>query len=94
MADAFRLASQITGKKVPTIVPYQILKFMSRLVKPFDALVPEIYTSEGLRVIAGVTYWGDSNKAKRELGYTLRPFREGWAETLHHEMELLGMKSA
>jgi dihydroflavonol-4-reductase len=63
---------------------------MSTLVKPFDALLPELYTSEGLRVIAGVTYWGDNSKAKRELGYAPRPFRQGWGETLRHEMQLIG----
>jgi len=61
------------------------------LVRPFDNFLPETYTSEGLRVIAGVTYWGDNSKAKRELGYNPRPFREGWAETLLHEMKILGM---
>jgi nucleoside-diphosphate-sugar epimerase len=44
-----------------------------------------------LRVIAGVTYMGDNSKARRELGYNPRPFREGWAETVRHEMKLLGM---
>ena len=89
MADAFELASQITGKRAPMTVPYQIMKILSVLVKPFDALLPETYTSEGLRVVAGVTYWGDNSKAKRELGYALRPFREGWGETLLHEKKLL-----
>ncbi len=89
IADAFELASQLTGKRAPRTVPYQIMKILSVLVKPFDALLPETYTSEGLRVVAGVTYWGDNSKAKRELGYALRPFREGWGETLLHEKKLL-----
>lgn len=88
-ADAFKLASQITGKRAPMGLPYQLFKFMSLFVKPFDAVMPEIFTSEGLRVIAGVTYWGDNSKAKRELGYTVRPFREGWGETLLHQQKLL-----
>ena len=62
---------------------------MSALVKPFEGMLPPTYTSEGLRVIAGVTYMGDNSKAKRELGYNPRPFREGWGETLRHEMKLL-----
>lgn len=91
VTDAFKLAGQITGKRVPVTVPYQLLKVMSVLVKPFDAILPEIYSSEGLRVVAGATYWGDNSKAKRELGYNPRSFREGWEETIHHEMKLLGM---
>ena len=89
IADAFELASQLTGKRAPRTVPYQVMKILSVLVKPFDAFLPETYTAEGLRVVAGVTYWGDNSKAKRQLGYTLRPFREGWGETLLHEQKLL-----
>jgi len=34
---------------------------------------------------------GDNSKARRALGYSPRPFREGWGETLRHEMKLLSM---
>ena len=68
-----------------------MMKAMSVLVKPFDAFMPESYTSEGLRIISGVTYIGDNSKAKRELGYNPRPVSEGWVETVKHEMKLLGM---
>ena len=91
VTEAFNLASQISGKRAPTTIPYQILKFASMLAKPFDALLSETYSSEGLRVIAGATYYGDNSKAKRELGYNPRPFREGWTETIRHEMKLLGI---
>jgi nucleoside-diphosphate-sugar epimerase len=60
------------------------------LVEPFAAL-PDLYSSEGLRVLAGVTYIADAAKARRELGFTPRPLREGLTETLRHEMQLLGM---
>ena len=91
LTDAFKLAGEITGRRAPMIVPYQIMKALSVLVKPFDSFLPETYTSEGLRVVAGVTYWGDNSKAKRELEYNPRPFREGWGETLLHEMKLLSV---
>jgi nucleoside-diphosphate-sugar epimerase len=91
LANAFKLAGEITDKGAPMIVPHQMLGLMSILVKPLDGIMPPTYTSEGLRVVAGVTYWGDNSKARRELGYEPRPFREGWAKTLRHEMELLGM---
>ena len=90
LADAFKLASQITGKQASMTVPYQIMKVLSVLVTPFDSLLPESYTSEGMRIIAGVTYIGDNAKAKRELGYSPRPLQEGWRDTLMHEMILLG----
>ncbi len=44
-----------------------------------------------LRINAGVTYIGDNSKARRELGYHPRPLRDGFAQTLRHEMRLLGM---
>jgi nucleoside-diphosphate-sugar epimerase len=89
LTGVFSLASQITGRRLPLIVPYQLFRFLSVIVKPFDRFLPESYTSEGLRVVAGVTYLGDNSKARRELGYNPRPLREGLEETLKHEMALL-----
>lgn len=89
--DVFRLASLITGKRAPAAVPYQIMKALSVVVQPFDRFLPEAYTSEGLRVLGGVTYWGDNGKAKPFLGYSPRPLRAGLESTLRHEMSLLGM---
>jgi nucleoside-diphosphate-sugar epimerase len=89
LADVFRLASEMTGKRAPIVAPAQLIKIMSMLVRPLDSFLPPSYTSEGLRVIAGVTYLGDNTKARRELGYRPRAFREGWGETLLHEMKLL-----
>lgn len=91
IVDAFKLASQVTGKRAPMTVPHQVMKALSVLVKPFDTLLPETYTSEGLRVVAGVTYIGDNSKAKSELGFDPHPLHDGPQETLKHEMNLLGM---
>jgi nucleoside-diphosphate-sugar epimerase len=89
--EAFQIASHITGKSAPATVPYQMLKTMSYLVKPFDRFMPETYTSEALRVLGGATYWGNNSKAKRFLGYNPRSLTEGLESTLKHEMKLLGM---
>ena len=91
LAEAFKLASQITGKRAPSVVSHKVMQALSRIVKPFDNFLPETYTSEGLRVVSGVTYLGDNSKARRELGYDPRPLRIGWEETLRHEMKSLGM---
>jgi nucleoside-diphosphate-sugar epimerase len=61
-----------------------------RLIEPFVSL-PPAYTSEGLRVIAGVTYIGSNARARQELGWTARPLRDGLTDLLRHEMRLLGM---
>lgn len=89
--EAFQLASHLTGKRAPMAVPHQILKAMSYLVKPFDNFLPEMYSSEVLRLLGGVTYWGDNRKARRFLGYNPRPLSQGLESTLRHEMSLLGM---
>jgi hypothetical protein len=90
--NAYKLASQVSGKRAPLTVPYQMMKVMSVMMTPFDSFLPESlssYSSEGLRVVAGVTYWGDNSKAKRELGFNPRPVSEGWVETVKNEVNLL-----
>lgn len=88
--EAFKLAAQTAGVRAPLAAAPAMMKAMSVLVKPVDAFMPESYTSEGLRIISGVTYIGDNSKAKRELGYSPRPMSDGWVETVRHEMKLLG----
>jgi hypothetical protein len=66
---------------------------MSALMTPVAALtrVDEQFHPESLRVLAGLTYLGRSEKAERELGWSARPLEAGLRETLVHEMALLGM---
>ena len=92
--DAIQMSASIAGVPAPRSVPPGIMKAASvcaGLVEGFVDL-PDAYTSEGLRVIAGVTYLGDNSKAKRELSYNPRPLRVGLEETVEHEMKLLGMR--
>jgi hypothetical protein len=56
--------------------------------------LPELLTAEMLRTIGGATYLGSNAKAKRELGFIVRPLEDGLRETLLHEMQLLGMEPA
>ncbi|MBL8077615.1 MAG: NAD-dependent epimerase/dehydratase family protein [Anaerolineales bacterium] len=91
--NALEIAKEITGVRLPIAVPAGMIRVMSATMYLFDWLIPlpESYTGEGLRVVAGVTYTGNNSKAKRELGYDPRPLKDGLAETLKHEMKLLGM---
>ncbi len=91
--NALEIANQITGIKLPMAVPAGMIRTMSAMMYLFDKFipVPESYTGEGLRVIAGATYIGSNAKAKRELGYDPRPLKDGLEITLKHEMKLLGM---
>ncbi len=94
LTDAFKLAEHITGIPAPMLTaPPVLFKLMSVLAKPFDAFLPEAYTSEGLRIVAGVTYIGSNAKAKRELGYKPRPVATILRDVLPYEMQKLGIKS-
>jgi nucleoside-diphosphate-sugar epimerase len=93
LIEAFKLAEKITRIPAPMTLPANLVKGMSVLMSVLEKIapVPEAFTSENLSVIAGVTYTGDNRKARSHLGYSPRPFGEGWAETLRHEMALLGI---
>lgn len=69
------------------------MRGLARAMQVIETLLPlsERYTGEALRVIAGVTYLGENEKAKRELGFAPRPLEAGLRETLLHEMALLGI---
>jgi nucleoside-diphosphate-sugar epimerase len=95
LIEALLIAEKLTGIKAPRLRPVpQLLTSLARVVEPIEKFVslPDLYTSESLRVIAGVTYLGSSAKAERELGFRARPLDEGLGETLAHEMKLLGMQ--
>ena len=92
---ALQIAERITGVRAPRLqVPPLALKAAAAVMKPVERLVrvPNAYSSESLRVIAGVTYLGSNARARRELGFAPRPLEEGLRETLLHEMRLLGMQ--
>jgi nucleoside-diphosphate-sugar epimerase len=92
--DALKLARSITGVPEPRLrLAPGLLKAMSELMSVVERVVPvpDDYSAEYLRINAGVTYIGDNAKARRELGYSPRSLKKGLAETLYHEMRLLGM---
>jgi len=89
--DAFRLAARIANCRPPTSVPPGLLGAMAHLAGLVERFVtlPPAYTAEGMRVLAGASYFGSNAKARRELGFNPRPFDAGWRETVEHEMRLL-----
>jgi nucleoside-diphosphate-sugar epimerase len=95
LAAALDLAATLTGVPAPRLrVPPAAMKASATLVGVLERLVPvpEAYSAEYLRIVGGVTYLGTNAKARRELGYEPRPLKEGLAETLQHEMRLLGLR--
>jgi nucleoside-diphosphate-sugar epimerase len=89
-----RMAAQIAKVRLPMQGLPGLLRAMSGMMRVLEKViaVPESYTSEYLRVMAGTTYIGKNDKARRELGYAPRSLEEGWGETVKHEMGVLGMK--
>lgn len=94
MADALEIAASMTGIPAPRLrVPRGAFLAASALSRLVDRVIPlpSEYTGEGLRVLAGVTYLGNSARARAELDWRARPLRDGLAETLRHEMQQLGL---
>jgi len=82
LIEAFDVAERITG------IPAPRFHASPRLLHAIAALS----RSERLRDVAGVTYLGNNEKARRELGFDPRPLEDGLRETLQHEMRLLGIR--
>lgn len=95
MIEGMQLAQKITGIPMPRLrASPGMMKAMSATMGIVEKVfpVPADYSAEYLRISAGVTYIGSNAKARNELGYAPRPLEEGLAETLQHEMTLLGMR--
>lgn len=95
MREVFELSERLTGKKAPRFHPGPgTMRAMASFMDAVGRVVPlpETYAGESLRAVAGVTYLGSNDKARRELGFEPRPLEQGLRETLMYEMEHLGMK--
>ena len=94
LEEALELAEEITGIRPPWLRPPAVmLRAMAAAASAVERIIPlpQTYTGETLRIAAGATYLGSSEKAQRELGFRARPLEEGLRETLLHEMAVLGM---
>jgi nucleoside-diphosphate-sugar epimerase len=95
VTEVLALAERIAGIPAPRIqVPPEVMVAMAFGMAPLGALLPlpPLYTYEGLRSIAGVTYLGSDRKARRELGFDPRPLDDGLRDTLRALMRELGMR--
>jgi nucleoside-diphosphate-sugar epimerase len=90
---AFDLAASIARVRPPVFHPGPTaMRAMAGATSVIGKVVklPPAFTPEALRVLAGTTYFGSNEKAVRELGFSPRPLEEGMAQTLEHELRLLG----
>lgn len=92
LTEAMEIASELTGIRKPMFVPPGMLRLTAVFSSLLEKIIPlpEMYSSEALRVQAGLTYLGDNSKARRELGYNPRPLREGLKQTLEYELKQMG----
>jgi nucleoside-diphosphate-sugar epimerase len=90
--EAFDLAAGIARVRRPLVHPGpRLMRALAAAMRVLDSVVelPPQLTPEALRVVAGTTYFGASDKAVRELGFTARPLAEGLDQTIEHELRLL-----
>ena len=91
--EGFDLAASIARVRAPILHPgptmMRAMAAVAELAERF-ATLPPAFTPEALRVLAGTTYFGSNEKAVREIGFRARPLDEGMAQTLEHELRLLG----
>jgi nucleoside-diphosphate-sugar epimerase len=92
-AQAFDMAARLAKVRAPMVHPGpHLMRAASQMMKVAGRFVtlPPALQPESMRVLAGTTYFGANDKAVRELGFTARPLDEGLAQTLEHELRLLG----
>jgi nucleoside-diphosphate-sugar epimerase len=92
LREALIAAAGFSGRRAPLGgVPPGLMRAAARAMQVVEALLPGAsLRSETLRVLAGVTYLGANDKARRELGFAPRPLDEGLRHLVEHEMRLLG----
>jgi nucleoside-diphosphate-sugar epimerase len=92
LTDALRIGERVTGIRAPRweVAP-GLLRGLGRGLSSLGRLVPPARgPGELLLVAAGVTYLGDSSKARRELGFEPRSLEEGFREVLPTMLEEMG----
>ena len=89
-----RTAAGFSGRPAPLAsVPAGLLSAAAGAARFVETVVPlpAALSSETLAILAGTTYLGASDKARRELGFAARPLHEGLRHLVEHEMRLLGL---
>lgn len=92
LIEALEIAEKITGIKPPRLHPGpHMMQFFSAVmgVLGYVTKLPDAYSAEALRVLAGTTYLGVDQKARLELGFLPRSLETGLRETLAFEQNEL-----
>ena len=80
--EAFAQLAELTGGRNPLLVPAGLVRTMARMNGLLERVVrlPQDFTRDAM-VAATATYYGDSTKARRELGWAPRTREAGFTET-------------
>jgi len=94
MQEAIAVVTELTGVRGPRWQPRPAtVRALARVLKGINRIVPlpPMYSAEVIEGIAGNTYIGNSDKARRELGFAPRDLRSGLRQALIAEMQELHM---
>jgi dihydroflavonol-4-reductase len=93
MGEVLECAEDLTGIPAPRVVPDWVFGGLATVMRGVEQVTTptEGLEAEMMDFFAGRQYLVDNSKAKRELGITHRPLREGLSEYLAWEAEQLGM---
>jgi nucleoside-diphosphate-sugar epimerase len=84
VAEALALRERVTGIPAPRTAPSgRTIRALLPIVRAVARVVslPATYSPETLRSMAGTTYLGSNEKARRELGWEPRPLEQWLRET-------------
>ena len=86
--EVLRLVAAETGQRRPILLPNRLIAMVATMTARIErwAPIPQPMTADAAR--SGMaTYFGDSTKARAELGWHSRPVREGMLETIRAELD-------
>jgi nucleoside-diphosphate-sugar epimerase len=92
LVQAFEIAERVTGIKAPRVrLGPGVFHVLEPIVAGVERVIPlpELFASESVRLSAGVTYLGRSDKARRELGFAARSLEQGFRDWLPDELRRL-----
>jgi nucleoside-diphosphate-sugar epimerase len=86
LAEAMRIAARAGGRRPPQFrVPTGLLRAAVPVARAASRLgIGRFDLAEAIRAADGVTYWSSHAKATTELGYSVRPLRQGVIDAFGH----------
>jgi len=90
--DVMDEAARLAGRR-PVLIRLRpgVTRAASAVVAGLEAVgLRGPFASEGLRMLAGTTWIGSNEKARRELGFNPRSLEDGLRPTIEHELRLMG----